>query len=168
MKFVEPLNLVAIIFLSCQSKFSKFDILIFLVSFPCLALWLYVTDVKLQAIKVLGFKPAEAIEWQFNVNTSYFLYPSEENYTGSTRAFTALVRSLWNKGKVAVVSAILRSNSSPRMCVLFPALDPISSDGLPTCQGLYLISLPFVDDLREAPGYSVCRGWYSQYYLTFF
>lgn len=46
MKFVELSNLVAIIFPLCRSKFSKFDILIFLVSFQRVALCLYVTNAK--------------------------------------------------------------------------------------------------------------------------
>lgn len=110
------------------------------------------------AIKVIGFKPSESVEWQFNVASSYFLYPSEENYTGSTRAFTALARSLWNKGKVAIVWAILRKNSSPRMAALVPALNPPTPGATNSPQGLYLVSLPFVDDLRERPAQELSRG----------
>lgn len=107
---------------------------------------------------MIGFKPAESVEWQFNFKTSYFLYPTEENYTGSVRAFTALARSLWNKGKVALVWTILRQNSSARMAVLLPELNQSITGSVHSPQGLYLVPLPFADDLRDPPSYNIQRG----------
>ncbi|CDO57249.1 similar to Saccharomyces cerevisiae YMR284W YKU70 Subunit of the telomeric Ku complex (Yku70p-Yku80p) [Geotrichum candidum] len=96
-------------------------------------------------IKLIGFKPSSSVEWMYNVNSSYFLYPTEDNFVGSVRSFTSLVKSLWKTNKVAIVWAIFRRNSSGRMGALIPSV----SENEP--QGLHFVSLPFSDDIRDVP-----------------
>jgi ATP-dependent DNA helicase 2 subunit 1 len=100
-------------------------------------------------IKLIGFKPSSTVEWMYNVNSSYFLYPTEDNFVGSVRSFTSLVKSLWKMNKVAIVWAIFRRNSSGRM----GALIPCASENEP--QGLHYVPLPFSDDIRDVPSFEV-------------
>lgn len=104
-----------------------------------------ITSIGDPIIKLIGFKPSSSVEWMYNVNSSYFLYPTEDNFVGSVRSFTSLVKSLWKTNKVAIVWAIFRRNSSGRMGALIPSV----SENEP--QGLHFVSLPFSDDIRDVP-----------------
>lgn len=97
------------------------------------------------------------------------MYPTETTFAGSTRAFTALTRSMWGKGKVALVWAVLRKNSAPRMAILLPALDRNVLESASSPQGMYLVSLPFVDDLRDPPSQEIHKGmFYLIQHLIFY
>lgn len=124
-------------------------------------------------IRVLGFKDAAAIGWEYSMGKPICLYPSDELYTGSVRAFTALYRSLLFKNKVAMTWATFRKNSPPKIGVLVPYIPPAlapldpqtvldqymhdsgffdplkNSNEFP--MGLYFVQLAFADDLRVSP-----------------
>lgn len=90
---------------------------------------------------------------------SYFLYPSDTQHTGSTRAFAALYHSLIRRDKVLIASALVRKNSVPFICLLIPSIEK-KFDKQPDIQerppGIHMVRLPFVDDIRKIPpGYDV-------------
>lgn len=102
-------------------------------------------------IRVIGFKPKKMIPIWASVKKSTFIFPSEEDYVGSTRVFTSLWQKLLKDDKVAIAWCVVRANAQPILVAIMPSKsqsDPTSSTPfLPA--GLWLYPLPFVDDLRE-------------------
>ncbi|KZT40467.1 Ku DNA-binding complex, Ku70 subunit [Sistotremastrum suecicum HHB10207 ss-3] len=99
-------------------------------------------------IKLLGFKDLDQLATEDNVKHSMFMYPDEKAYSGSTRTFSALLKVMKAKNKIALVLGLLRRNSSPAFYALLPQEEnPIEREPA----GFHLIQLPFADDLRVAP-----------------
>ncbi|EJD06786.1 ku70-like protein [Fomitiporia mediterranea MF3/22] len=102
-------------------------------------------------LKLLGFKDETELAIEDNVRHSLFIYPDEQNYSGSKRTFTALLKTLKKKRKIGLVRALLRSNSSPMFCALCPQEEKEDENGFVEPAGFHLIPYPFADDLRAAP-----------------
>ncbi|KAK5046229.1 hypothetical protein LTR84_008372 [Exophiala bonariae] len=111
-------------------------------------------------IRVLGFKPLAKLPFWANIKNSTFLYPSEEDYVGSTRTYSALHRKLEKDKLFGLTWFVPRKNATPVLAALLPTVasmgkddqtNPaaISASGAP--QGLHLIPLPFADDIRQNP-----------------
>ncbi|EPS41994.1 hypothetical protein H072_3992 [Dactylellina haptotyla CBS 200.50] len=93
-------------------------------------------------LRILGFKPQSELQFWHNMRSSIFIYPSEEDYTGSTRTFAALRNKLLDSKLMGIAWFIPRRNAAPVMTAVWPSVEP---------QGLFLITLPFVDDIRQNP-----------------
>ncbi|CAO2651496.1 Nn.00g040660.m01.CDS01 [Neocucurbitaria sp. VM-36] len=103
-------------------------------------------------IRIIGFKPSSCVPLWANTNKATFIYPSETDFVGSTRVFSALQQKLLKSGKVGLVWFIARRNASPTLCALVPAEEKINEDGEQSMPpGLWLIPLPFADDIRQFP-----------------
>lgn len=111
-------------------------------------------------IRILGFKPIAKLPFWANIKNSTFLYPSEEDYVGSTRTYSALHHKLEENELFGLTWFVPRKNATPVLAALLPTLaslrkdeqkNPaaISATGAP--QGLHLIPLPFADDIRQNP-----------------
>jgi ATP-dependent DNA helicase 2 subunit 1 len=110
-------------------------------------------------IRIIGFKPVDMLPMWANIKQSTFLYPSDDDYVGSTRVFSALYTKLLKSKLMGLTWFIARRNASPVIAALIPSLpsDPalsgphsgVSPTGCP--QGLHLIPLPFADDIRQNP-----------------
>lgn len=110
-------------------------------------------------IRIIGFKPLEMLPMWANIKQSTFLYPSDEDYVGSTRVFSALYSKLLNSKLMGLTWFIARRNASPVIAALIPTSpsdenlsgpqDGVSPTACP--QGLHLIPLPFADDIRQNP-----------------
>jgi ATP-dependent DNA helicase 2 subunit 1 len=111
-------------------------------------------------IRIIGFKPMSKLPFWANIKNSTFLYPSEEDYIGSTRVYSALHRKLAKDSIFGLCWFIPRRNATPVMAALIPTLSApdteekrnpaaVSVTGAP--QGLHLIPLPFADDIRANP-----------------
>jgi len=103
-----------------------------------------------RGIKILSFKE-KSLDFQ-NTKHSYFLYPDESAYTGSTRAFSALLKSLVKYRSIGICRVTMRSNSSPLFCALLPQkekFDDYETQIRPP--GLHLVPFPFSDEMREPP-----------------
>lgn len=102
-------------------------------------------------IRIIGFKPRSFISAWASVKKSTFIFPSEEDYVGSTRVFTALWRKLLQDGKIGIAWCIVRANAQPMLAALVPSKkqteDGSGTPYLPS--GLWIYPLPFADDLRE-------------------
>ena len=94
-----------------------------------------------------------------NLRPSTFIYPSEEDYVGSTRVFAALHRKLLKDQKMGLVWFIARKNAAPVIAALVPGDEKLSDEGdqlIPA--GLWLIPLPYADDIRQNPETTLIRA----------
>ncbi|KAM3087008.1 ATP-dependent DNA helicase II subunit 1 [Clarireedia jacksonii] len=104
-------------------------------------------------LKIIGFKPQSMLPHWASVTKSTFIYPSEVDYVGSTRVFSALWEKLLKDNKMGLGWFIPRKNASPSIVALLPSaekLDPASNQQIFPA-GLWLYSLPFADDIRYPP-----------------
>ncbi|KAI0636286.1 ku70-like protein [Trametes polyzona] len=101
-------------------------------------------------IKLLGFKDRSDLAFEDNVRHSIFVYPDEMAYSGSKRTFTALLKTMIKKKKIAIVLALTRRNASPLFCAVLPQAEKVDESGWREPPGFHLIPLPFADDIRAA------------------
>jgi ATP-dependent DNA helicase 2 subunit 1 len=112
-------------------------------------------------IRILGFKPRSMLPIWASVKKSTFIFPSEEDYIGSTRVFSALWHKLLQDDKIGIAWCIVRANAQPMLAAVIPSKERSEDDsGTPYLPaGLWLYPLPFVDDLRDIkPPGDVVRG----------
>ncbi|KAH7110557.1 DNA-dependent protein kinase [Dendryphion nanum] len=103
-------------------------------------------------IRVIGFKPLSAAPIWANTGKSTFIYPSEAEFVGSTRVFSALHHKLLKSKKMAVAWFIARKNAAPVIAAIIPGAEKLNEDGEQTMPpGLWLVPLPYADDIRQAP-----------------
>ena len=103
-------------------------------------------------IRIVGFKPISMLPIWASMKQAYFIYPSEDDYVGSTRVFSALYQKMLKDQLMAVTWFIARRNASPVIATLVPGAektDEVGSQTLP--QGLWIVQLPFADDIRQNP-----------------
>jgi ATP-dependent DNA helicase 2 subunit 1 len=111
-------------------------------------------------IRVIGFKPQSALQYDHNIKPATFIYPDEKEFIGSTRTFTALHSKLQNDGKIGLVWAVVRRNMSPVLCALYPSQEIVDPNSGLQIQppGFFLTQLPFADDVRSNPEISTARA----------
>lgn len=103
-------------------------------------------------IRIIGFKPLEMLPIWANVNKATFIYPSEADYVGSTRVFSALQQKLLKSKKMGLAWFIARRNAAPVITAIIPGEERVDENGEQTMPpGLWLVPLPFADDVRQAP-----------------
>ncbi|TIB21786.1 hypothetical protein E3P89_02437 [Wallemia ichthyophaga] len=104
-------------------------------------------------MKLLGFQDLDTLSVMHNVSSASFIYPTEDIVKGSTKLFSALLKSCLKKKKLALVRAVMRKNAGPVICALIPQEEVVDNqDGSQIMpNGFYLIPLPFADDLRSPP-----------------
>ncbi|CRK41279.1 hypothetical protein BN1723_015910 [Verticillium longisporum] len=104
-------------------------------------------------IRIIGFKSRAHIPFWASVKKSTFIFPSEEDFVGSTRVFSALWQKLLKSNKVAIAWCIIRANATPVLSAIIPSHESTEESNatpfLPA--GLWLYPLPFADDLRGGP-----------------
>ncbi|PPQ83990.1 hypothetical protein CVT25_000536 [Psilocybe cyanescens] len=101
-------------------------------------------------IKLLGFKDRAELQLEDNVKHSQFIYPDEMSYSGSKRTFSALLKSMIEKGKIGIALCLTRRNASPVFCALLPQEEKGEASDWDDPAGFHLIQLPFADDIRAA------------------
>ncbi|PHH73728.1 hypothetical protein CDD82_5307 [Ophiocordyceps australis] len=103
-------------------------------------------------IRIIGFKPRKSLPSWASVKKSTFIFPSEEDFVGSCRVFTALWQKLLRDDKMGIAWCLVRANAQPILAAVLPSKGPTQGeanlDQLPS--GLWLYPLPFADDVREA------------------
>ncbi|CDO75109.1 hypothetical protein BN946_scf185010.g34 [Trametes cinnabarina] len=112
----------------------------------------FYTAEEVRSFRTLGLEPA----FEDNVKHSIFIYPDEMSYSGSKRTFTALLRTMMKKKKIAIVLALTRRNASPIFCAVLPQAEKVDESGWREPPGFHLIPLPFADDIRAVP---VAKGF---------
>jgi ATP-dependent DNA helicase 2 subunit 1 len=103
-------------------------------------------------IRIVGFKPISLLSLWHNTGKATFIYPSESDFVGSTRVFSALQQQLIQKKKMAIVWFIARRNAAPVVAALIPGEEHYDENGEQTMPpGLWIVPLPFADDIRQCP-----------------
>ncbi|KAL4913851.1 SPOC like C-terminal domain-containing protein [Aspergillus aurantiobrunneus] len=103
-------------------------------------------------IRIIGFKPLSALPFWANVKHPLFIYPSEEDYVGSTRVFSALYQKLLRDQKVALVWYIARKAAGPVLGTMMAGEEKVDENGVQKFPpGLWILPLPFADDVRQNP-----------------
>jgi ATP-dependent DNA helicase 2 subunit 1 len=103
-------------------------------------------------IRIIGFKPLAAIPPWASIKRPTFIYPSEEDYVGSTRTFSALHQVLLRDEKMALVWFVPRKNAAPVMAAMVPGEEKLDENGIQSLPpGMWIIPLPFADDVRNNP-----------------
>lgn len=102
-------------------------------------------------IRVIGFKPRSCLPVWASTKKSTFIFPSEEDYVGSTRVYSALWRKLLRDDKMGIAWCVTRANAQPVLAAILPTKEQTDEDcGTPYLPaGMWLYTLPFVDDLRD-------------------
>ncbi|KAL6791340.1 SPOC like C-terminal domain-containing protein [Trichoderma sp. SZMC 28013] len=102
-------------------------------------------------IRIIGFKKRDMLPVWASVKKSTFIFPSEEDYIGSSRVFSALWQKLLKDDKIGLAWCVLRSNAQPILAALIPSSEQSDeTSGTPYLPaGLWLYPLPAADDLRE-------------------
>ncbi|KXJ95589.1 SPOC like C-terminal domain-containing protein [Microdochium bolleyi] len=105
------------------------------------------------AIRIIGFKDRSLLKFWHAVKKSTFIFPSEEGFVGSTRVFSALWTKLLKSNKIGVAWHIARKNGNPQLVAIVPSRGPSDEtsgiEAIPA--GLWLVPIPFADDVREPP-----------------
>ncbi|KAJ7639391.1 SPOC like C-terminal domain-containing protein [Roridomyces roridus] len=101
-------------------------------------------------LKLLGFKDLSELEFGDNVKHSNFIYPNEMSFSGSKRTFSALLKSMAKKKKIALALGVTRRNTTPMFYALLPQEERVDEAGWTDPAGFHLIPLPFADDIRSA------------------
>ena len=103
-------------------------------------------------LRIIGFKPLTMLPIWAVTKPSTFIYPSEEEYVGSTRVFSALQQSLLKSQRFALVWFIARKNAAPVISALLPGKEETNDEGAQVWPpGLWIHPLPFADDIRKNP-----------------
>ncbi|KAG8525842.1 ATP-dependent DNA helicase II subunit 1 [Bacidia gigantensis] len=103
-------------------------------------------------IRIIGFKPASMLPVWANTKPATFLYPTEQDYIGSTRVFAALQQKLLKDNLIGLTWFIPRRNAIPAIASLHPGPERLDESGgqlMPP--GLWLAPLPYADDIRQNP-----------------
>ncbi|MCJ1298902.1 ATP-dependent DNA helicase II subunit 1 [Hypocenomyce scalaris] len=110
-------------------------------------------------IRIIGFKPLSMLPIWANLRPSTFIYPSEEEYVGSTRVFSALQQKLLKDEKMGLAWFVARKNAAPVIAAIVPGAEKLGEHGeqlIPP--GMWIIPLPFADDIRQNPDTSLIRA----------
>ncbi|XP_078180841.1 ATP-dependent DNA helicase 2 subunit Ku70-like protein isoform X1 [Carex rostrata] len=98
-------------------------------------------------LRLLGFKPLHCLKDYHNLRPSTFIFPSDEDIFGSTRAFIALHKSMLRLGRFAV--AFYGTSSNSHLVALVAQEEVATSSGQVEPPGMHMIYLPYSDDIRS-------------------
>ncbi|GJQ12125.1 hypothetical protein GpartN1_g3916.t1 [Galdieria partita] len=107
-------------------------------------------------MELIGFENKDKLKWQYNIRTSYFLYPSDRTIKGSQLFMAVLWKQMLQQNQIAIVRVCLRRTSYPRLAALVPQDEKRTGSHVQreSC-GFHLIWLPFAEDIR--------KEWKTQY-----
>ena len=103
-------------------------------------------------LRIIGFKPMSMLPIWANYKHNTFIYPSEEDFVGSTRVFSALQQKMLKDQKMALAWFIPRRNAVPTLAAIYPGAERRNDEGEQVMPpGLWIKPLPFADDIRSPP-----------------
>jgi ATP-dependent DNA helicase 2 subunit 1 len=112
-----------------------------------------------RTIRIIGFKDRSLLKSWMSIKKSTFIFPSEEDYIGSTRVFSALWQKLLKSNKIGIAWHVARMNSNPVLVAVIPSRSKDDEESgtsyLPA--GLWLYPIPFADDVRPVPDTKLVR-----------
>jgi len=95
-------------------------------------------------LTILGFRPRDSIPYYHCVSTTFLIFPNESEVKGSNNAFFHLYCAMVRKNVLAFGEVLLRETSQSRLVAIYPLED--DDDQMPP--GMYVMQLPFEDDMR--------------------
>jgi ATP-dependent DNA helicase 2 subunit 1 len=103
-------------------------------------------------IRIIGFKPLSSLPFWASMKHPTLIYPSEDDFVGSTRVFSALHQTLLKQKKMALVWFIARRNAAPVIAAMIPGTEKLDENGVQMIPpGMWILPLPFADDIRQNP-----------------
>ncbi|KAH8828524.1 SPOC like C-terminal domain-containing protein [Flagelloscypha sp. PMI_526] len=96
-------------------------------------------------LKLLGFKNRDQLHFEDNIKHSLFIYPDESTFSGSKRTFSALLKSMVKKDKIAIARGLIRRNATPTFFALLPQEEKPDEGGWTDPAGFHITS----DELVE-------------------
>lgn len=110
-------------------------------------------------IKIIGFKPMKMLPVWANLRPSTFIYPSEDDYVGSTRVFSALQQKLLKDQKMGIAWFVARKNATAQIAAVIPGAERLDERGIQSIPpGMWIVPLPFADDIRQNPETNLIRA----------
>jgi ATP-dependent DNA helicase 2 subunit 1 len=110
-------------------------------------------------IRIIGFKDMNLLPMWASVRAPYFIYPSETDFVGSTRVFSALQQKMLKAKKFALVWFIPRKNATPVLAAAMAGEEKYNDEGeQATPPGIWILPLPFADDIRQKPDTTAIRA----------
>ncbi|XP_051968616.1 X-ray repair cross-complementing protein 6 [Xyrauchen texanus] len=98
---------------------------------------------------LIGFKPMDRLKLHHHIRPALFIYPEEEQISGNSCIFTALLLKCSEKNVFALCKYISRRNTPPRFVALVPQREELDqSQTQATPPGFHVIFLPYADDIR--------------------
>ena len=100
------------------------------------------------SLRLVGFKPRSALKDYHNLKHASYIYPDEIAVRGSAVVYASLLQKMLEMEKIAICKFTARSNASLRLVALVPFRELVK-DGIQVYpSGLYIIYLPYADDIR--------------------
>ncbi|KAL7857038.1 hypothetical protein SRHO_G00159370 [Serrasalmus rhombeus] len=97
---------------------------------------------------LMGFKPMDRLKLHHHVRPTLFVYPEEDQVTGNSCVFTALLQKCSEKNVFALCKYTPRRNSPPRFVALVPQREVLDGQVQAVPPGFHAIFLPYADDIR--------------------
>ena len=110
-------------------------------------------------LRIIGFKPLSLLPFWANLKHNTFIYPSEDVYIGSTRVFAALQQKLLKDQKMGIAWYVARKNAAPQIAAVVAGAEKTDDKGEQAIPpGMWIIPIPFADDVRQNPETRVVRA----------
>uniref|UniRef100_A0A7S1KSL9 SAP domain-containing protein n=1 Tax=Percolomonas cosmopolitus TaxID=63605 RepID=A0A7S1KSL9_9EUKA len=107
-------------------------------------------------VHILGFKPKTSLKVYHNYRSSSFIYPNDFKIKNSSTAFSALIKKMIEKEKIAIARINLRQKSRVAYAALLPQEELLDEEGAQIePPGLHIIYLPFADGIRQYDNFPV-------------
>ncbi|XP_072524254.1 X-ray repair cross-complementing protein 6 [Salminus brasiliensis] len=98
---------------------------------------------------LIGFKPMDRLKRHHHIRPALFIYPEEEQVTGSSCVFTALLQKCSERDVFALCKYTPRRNTPPRFVALVPQREVLDHSQVQAAPpGFHAIFLPYADDIR--------------------
>ncbi|XP_066520939.1 X-ray repair cross-complementing protein 6 isoform X2 [Hoplias malabaricus] len=98
---------------------------------------------------LIGFKPMDRLKIHHHIRPALFIYPEEDQVTGSSCVFTALLQRCSERNVFALCKYTARRNTPPRFLALVPQREVVDNSQVQAAPpGFHAIFLPYADDIR--------------------
>ncbi|XP_007259146.1 X-ray repair cross-complementing protein 6 [Astyanax mexicanus] len=98
---------------------------------------------------LIGFKPMDRLKRHHHIRPALFIYPEEDQVTGSSCVLTALLQRCSERNVFALCKYTPRRNTPPRFVALVPQREVLDNSQVQVAPaGFHAIFLPYADDIR--------------------
>lgn len=101
-------------------------------------------------VVMYGFRKLSVLRKEYILGSPTFVFPDDTEYSGSTKAFTCLLKCMLQREVVGIASVRLREGTGMRFAALVPEQENFSKSDETVPGGLHLFYLPYKDDVYTA------------------